>query len=61
FADLSHGVWYTAWIEEAYAAGIYLPCQTEPDLLACPEDPLLRDVAAYMMVQAKGGLPLSGP
>ena len=58
FADVDLEEWYAKWVEEAYAQGIYLPCQTEPELLACPGDPLLRDVAAYMMVQAKGGLPL---
>jgi hypothetical protein len=26
---------------------------TEPELRFCPEDPLTRAVAAYMMVQAK--------
>jgi len=61
FADVDLEEWYAKWVEEAYAQGIYLPCQTEPELLACPGDPLLRDVAAYMMVQAKGGLPLPGP
>jgi murein DD-endopeptidase MepM/ murein hydrolase activator NlpD len=58
FSDLAHDAWYTDWIEAAYTAGIYLPCQPEPTLMACPEDPLMRDMAAFMMVQARGGLPL---
>ena len=58
FSDVDLEQWYAKWVEQAYAEGIFLPCQTEPELLACPEDPLLRDVAAYMMVEAKGGLPL---
>jgi hypothetical protein len=54
FQDAPVDEWYTRWIEAAYNAGIYPPCQTTPQLLACPEDPLTRAMGAYMMVMAKG-------
>ena len=54
FADTPVDRWYARWVEAAYQQGILLPCQTEPQLLACPEDPLTRAMGAYMMVQAKG-------
>ena len=52
FADVDLGAWYAAWVEAAYNAGILPACQTAP-LSFCPEDPLDRAWAAYMMVQAK--------
>jgi hypothetical protein len=58
FADVALDVWYAKWVYDAYDAELILPCQTEPELLFCPDDDLIRDMAAYMMVQAKGGLPL---
>jgi hypothetical protein len=54
FADVPLDAWYARWIEEAYQAGILLPCQTEPELMACPLDLLDRAMGAYMMFQAKG-------
>jgi hypothetical protein len=54
FQDVSVDEWYARWVEAAYNAGIYPACQTSPQLLACPEDPLTRAMGAYMMVQAKG-------
>jgi hypothetical protein len=53
FADVDLGKWYAKWVDACWEAGIAEPCGTEPDLLFCPEDPLTRAVAAYMMVQAK--------
>jgi len=61
FYDVQPGEWYCDWVYAAYEAGIAPACQTEPELLFCPEDALSRAVAAYMMVQAKGGLPLPTP
>lgn len=61
FADVPVGEqaqWYSDWIYAAYDDDLLLPCAESPDLLYCPEDPLTRATAAYMMVQAKGGLPL---
>jgi hypothetical protein len=58
FADVALDSWYAKWVYDAYDAELILPCQTEPELLFCPDDDLIRDMAAYMMVQAKGGLPL---
>jgi hypothetical protein len=58
FADVDVGFWGAKWIEAAYQAGLIPTCQTEPELRFCPDDPLDRAMAAYMMVQAKGlGVP----
>jgi parallel beta-helix repeat protein len=54
FTDVPVEAWYARWVEQAYTEGILLPCQTEPDLMACPLDGLDRAMGAYMMVQAKG-------
>jgi hypothetical protein len=54
FKDVDPTDWYAKWADAAFQAGIAEPCATEPDLLFCPEEPLTRSVAAYMMVQAKG-------
>jgi hypothetical protein len=53
FSDVPLNDWYAGWIEDAYNAGILMPCQTEPELLACPESPLDRAMAARMMYMAK--------
>jgi hypothetical protein len=53
FADVPLDIWYAKWVEAAFNAGLIEPCGTNP-LRFCPEDPLTRAVAAYMMVQAKG-------
>ena len=58
FADVPLDVWYAKWVQAAYVAGLIPACQTSPALRICPNDPLTRAMAAYMMVQAKGlGLP----
>ena len=49
--------WYAAWVEAAYNEDLLPACQSDP-LTFCPDGPLDRAWAAYMMVQAKGGLPL---
>jgi hypothetical protein len=54
FADVALDFWGAKWIEAAYKAGLIPACETSPELLFCPEDPLDRAMAAYMMVQAKG-------
>jgi hypothetical protein len=54
FVDVPTTAWYADWAEAAYNAGIIPACETEPELRFCPEDPLDRAMAAYMMVQAKG-------
>jgi hypothetical protein len=54
FADVPIEAWYADWAEAAYNEGIIPACQTEPEMLFCPEDSLDRAMAAYMMVQAKG-------
>jgi len=54
FSDVPLEAWYARWVHAAYTAGLIQPCQTSPELRYCPEDPLTRAVAAYMMVRAKG-------
>lgn len=60
FADAPVSEWFTRWVEDAYRAGILPPCETDPHLKICPQDPLTRAMAAFMIVQAKG-LPLATP
>jgi hypothetical protein len=57
FADVDPAAWYSAWVEAAYNEGLLPSCGENP-LIFCPDDPLNRAWAAYMMVQTKGGLPL---
>ncbi|MGA9190639.1 MAG: S-layer homology domain-containing protein, partial [Anaerolineales bacterium] len=57
FDDVDTGAWYAPWVEAAYNQGLLPACNDDP-LKFCPEDKLNRAWAAYMMVQAKGGLPL---
>lgn len=57
FVDVPAGEntpWFAKWVNAAYAQGLVLPCEEDPDLRFCPESPLNRGVAAYMMTQAKG-------
>ena len=53
FADVPLGTWYAKWAEAAYDAGLVPPCETFHELKFCPDGPLTRGLAAYMMVQAK--------
>jgi glucose/arabinose dehydrogenase len=57
FADVSLTDWYAGWVEAAYNQGLLPACRQSP-LEFCPTGLLDRAWAAYMMVQAKGGLPL---
>jgi hypothetical protein len=52
FQDVDPQAWYADWVEAAFEAGLIEPCDAEP-LLFCPQDPLTRAMAAYMVVQAK--------
>ena len=52
FADVALDFWGADWIEAAYEAGLVPACGENP-LRFCPDDPLTRAMAAYMMVQAK--------
>ena len=54
FIDVPIDKWYARWVEAAYTAEILLPCSTDTELRACPEEPLTRAMGAYMMVKAKG-------
>ncbi len=60
FADVDPLAWYAPWVDAAWEAGIAEPCATDPELRYCPEDPLTRAVAAYMMARAKGLVEPSG-
>jgi hypothetical protein len=53
FTDVDTSAWYAPWVEAAYVEGLLPACQDSP-LQFCPEDPLNRAWAAYMMVMAKG-------
>jgi hypothetical protein len=54
FGDVPLDAWYAKWVKAAYDAGLIPACQATPELRFCPNDPLTRALAAYMMVQAKG-------
>jgi hypothetical protein len=61
FSDVAPTAWYAPWIEAAYNEGL-LPLCHSTTMAMCPEDPLDRAWAAYMMTQAKGmGLPTVTP
>jgi subtilisin len=61
FSDVSLGAWHAAWVEAAYNQGL-LPLCHSTTVAFCPDDPLNRSWAAYMMTQAKGmGLPTLAP
>jgi hypothetical protein len=53
FSDVPLDGWGAKWVEAAYNAGLIPACETTPELRFCPDDPLDRAMAAYMMVQAK--------
>ena len=55
FADVPLDAWYAKWVQAAYDAALLTPCQTSPEFRLCPNDPLSRGLAAYMMYQAKSG------
>jgi hypothetical protein len=56
FDDVPLGTWYARWVQAAFDTGLLDACQTSPEMRFCPNDPLTRALAAYMMVQAKGVL-----
>jgi hypothetical protein len=53
FDDVNVTEWFARWAEDAYNQGLLPACQTSP-LRFCPNNPLDRAWAAYMLVQAKG-------
>jgi hypothetical protein len=57
FSDVPLDAWYAKWAQAAYDAGLIQACATTPSLQFCPDGPLTRGLAAYMMVKAKN-LPL---
>lgn len=57
FADVPLDTWYAKWAQAAIEAGLIPPCQGTPEPGFCPNDPLSRGLAAYMMVQARGLIP----
>jgi glucose/arabinose dehydrogenase len=57
FSDVPLDAWYAKWVQAAYDADLIEACATSPSLQFCPDGPLTRGLAAYMMVKAKN-LPL---
>ncbi len=57
FDDAQPGEWFTPWVEAGYNAGLIKPCQITPEFLICPNEPLTRAKAAYIMYQAKNAEP----
>jgi len=53
FADVPLDGWGARWIEAAFNAGLIPACETDPELKFCPDEPLTRAVAAFMMTQAE--------
>ena len=54
FVDLSPSDWYTKWLVHAFNAGLLGPCRTGPEGASiCPNEELRRDLAAYMLINAK--------
>jgi hypothetical protein len=53
FSDVPVSSWAAKWVEAAYNAGI-IPACNEESMRFCPDSPLTRALAAYMMVQVKG-------
>jgi subtilisin len=61
FSDVGPTAWYAPWVEAAYNEGLLPLCHSTTNAF-CPEAPLDRSWAAYMMTQAKGmGLPTVTP
>jgi len=54
FEDAATWEWYTPWLEAAYHAGLIWPCEKEPEFKICPNKPLDRAMAAFMLVKALG-------
>ena len=56
FADMTDVNFYgTAWAEQAYKDGLLPACgESDGKPLFCPDDPLDRAWAAYLIVKAKG-------
>jgi hypothetical protein len=52
FTDVSPTAWYAPWVEAAYNEGLLPACNASP-LRFCPDGPLNRAWAAYMMIKAK--------
>jgi hypothetical protein len=52
FTDVPVNEWYAKWVEAAYGADLIPACSDSP-LEFCPDGPLDRGLAAFMMVQAK--------
>lgn len=57
FTDVPPDEWYAKWVHAAHGEGLIPPCEYGKSMRFCPDEPLTRAVAAFMMVRAKG-LPL---
>jgi len=62
FVDVPSEAWYFPWVHAAYSQGLLPACELSPALRFCPEAPLDRGWAAFMIVEAKGlPLPIATP
>jgi len=52
FSDVDQEAWYIGWVEAAYNEDLLPECNSDP-LSFCPDAPIDRAWAAYMMVKAK--------
>jgi hypothetical protein len=53
FADVPLSAWYAKWVAAAFGAGLITACESMPEMRFCPDDPLTRGLAAYMMYRAR--------
>jgi len=54
FTDVPLDAWFAGWVYAAYNAGLVPPCEPGKSMRYCPESPLSRAIAAFMVVKAKG-------
>lgn len=54
FTDVPLDAWYAAWVQAAYNAGLFPPCEHGKSMRFCPGSALSRAIAAFVVVKAKG-------
>jgi hypothetical protein len=58
FSDVPQGIWFEKWIMGAFQEGLITACRGGSSPQVCPNDPLNRAMAAYMMTVAKNLAPI---
>jgi hypothetical protein len=53
FADVPVDIWFAKWVTAAFDQGLLVPCETEPDLRFCPDEPLTRAMMAQAIATAR--------